>query len=101
MMHNECFKGKIQASVAVFGATDIQARVGLWRILGCGGHGAVSDTQKIDIVSGKRICVTQNTEHYIVMLLVSVCRYDLACQSLLSGIIACTTFRRLRMLVPH
>lgn len=61
---------------------------------------ALSDTQKIDIVFGKKICVTLNTEHYVIMLLVSVSRYDLARQSLLSGVIACTTFRRLCMLVP-
>lgn len=61
----------------------------------------MTDTQKIDTVLAKRVCVTQNTEHYIIMLLVSVCRYDLDCQRLLSGIIACTTFRRLFMLVPH
>lgn len=60
----------------------------------------MSGSQKIDIVLAKRVCVTQNTEHYIIMLLVSVCQYDLACQRLLSGIIACTTFRRLCMLVP-
>lgn len=74
---------------------------GSQRIVGHCGHRMASDTQKIDIVLAKRVCVIQNTEHYIIMLLVSVCRYDLACQRLLSGIIACTTFRRLRILVPH
>lgn len=62
--------------------------------------GALSDTRQIDIVFGKKIGVTQNTEHYVIMLLVSVCQYDLARQSLLSGVIACTTFRRLCMRVP-
>lgn len=77
------------------------ARLGLQRILGHCGHGTVIDTQRIDTVWAKMVCVDQNTEHYIVMLLVSLCQYDLACQRLLSGIIACTTFRRLCMLVPH
>lgn len=75
-----------------FGTTPVQAQVGLQGILGHCGHR--TDTQKIDIVLAKRVCVTQNTD-YIIMLLMSVCQYDLDCQRLLSGIIACTTFRRL------
>lgn len=51
------------------------------------------------ILFTKRVRVIQNTDD-VIMLLVSVCQYDLDCRRLLSGIIACATFRRLCNLVP-
>lgn len=57
---------------------------GTGRISGHCGQRTVADTQKIDTVLAKRACVTQNTD-YIIMLLMSVCQYDLESQRLLSG----------------
>jgi len=81
-----------------FCCTPMPAQVGLQRSLGHCGQRTMRDTQKIDIVLAKRFRVRiQN----IIMLPVSLCQYDLACQRILSGMIACATFRRLCMLVPH
>lgn len=47
-----------------------------------------------DAVSDKRVGVTENTEGFIIMLLMSVCQYDLVCQRFRTDIIAGPTFRR-------
>lgn len=59
--------------------------------------------QEIDIVlSDRQQEVRGNEMHFILECpLVSVCRYNLTCQIVLSGIITSTTFGRSHTLVPH